>query len=178
MNTRLSQASNARSKRLTPVRPSFGGEVLSPEILRDSARHGEIDLPAFWERNSKPTRTPEIVACAQALRGMYTRLGAIGFCFGGWAVFRLGSKSHPSPLVDCISTAHPAKLEDDEMQEVGVPVQIMAAEHDELFEADRRDAANGIIPRRGVAMTISIFQVRSMGLRREGTWVIRRKWKR
>jgi dienelactone hydrolase len=136
---------------------SFDGEVLSPDILRDESRHSELDLKAFWERNSKPIRTPEITTCAQDLRAKHKHFGVIGFCFGGWAVFRLGSKSHSPPLVDCISTAHPSVLEEKEMQNVAVPVQIIAAEHDLMFPPEMREVANRILPSLGVPYEYQYF---------------------
>ena len=58
----------------------------------DPSEWGPLDLPGFLARNSKAIREPEIMACAKSLREKYKRVGAIGFCYGGWAVFRLGAK--------------------------------------------------------------------------------------
>ena len=48
----------------------------------------------FLGRNSKEVRCPEIENCAKALKQEhgFKKLGAIGFCWGGWAVFQLGGK--------------------------------------------------------------------------------------
>ena len=56
-----------------------------------------FDLPAFIGRNSKEIRWPEISAAAKALKQEhgFKKVGAIGFCYGGWAVFQLGSKGMP-----------------------------------------------------------------------------------
>ncbi|TKA77700.1 hypothetical protein B0A55_04015, partial [Friedmanniomyces simplex] len=53
-------------------------------------------------------REPEIFACARKLRSEYKKLGASGYCYGGWAVCRLGAKGND--LVDCISMGHPSML--------------------------------------------------------------------
>ncbi|KGY15752.1 hypothetical protein PABG_11410 [Paracoccidioides brasiliensis Pb03] len=38
------------------------------------------------KNNSREIREPEIFACAKALRQKsYKKVGAIGFCYGGWA---------------------------------------------------------------------------------------------
>jgi dienelactone hydrolase len=42
---------------------------------------------SFLGRNSKANRQAAVFECAKALRSQYKRVGAIGFCFGGWAVF-------------------------------------------------------------------------------------------
>ncbi|KAJ5678117.1 Esterase lipase [Penicillium maclennaniae] len=129
-----------------PDLSSFGGEVLPAEILvKDPSEWGPIDLPGFLARNSKATREPEIMAFARSLREKYKRVGAIGFCYGGWAVFRLGAKEN-NGMVDCISTAHPSLLTKEGIQEVGVPVYIMAAEVDPMFTSELKEFSNRVIP--------------------------------
>lgn len=53
-----------------------------------------FDLTAFIGRHSKEKRFPEISGIAGALKVEhgFKKLGAIGFCYGGWAVFQLGEK--------------------------------------------------------------------------------------
>ncbi len=87
--------------------------------------------------------------CAQILRSKHERLGAMGFCFGGWAVFQLGSTANKG-LVDCISMAHPSFLTEEEIQSVGVPVQILAPENDRLYTQELKAFSNRVIPTLGV----------------------------
>ncbi|KUJ12522.1 alpha/beta-hydrolase [Mollisia scopiformis] len=134
----------------------FGGEVLPPEILDDPSQWHTLDFPGFMARNSKSVREQEILACAQALRSQYKRVGAAGFCFGGWAVFRLGAKEHAN-LVNCISTAHPSLLEKSEIENVKVPVQIIAPEIDPQFTPGLKELANSIIPTLGVPYDYQYF---------------------
>jgi dienelactone hydrolase len=147
---------------------SFGGEVLPLELLLDQGRWGELDLPAFMDRNSKLIREPEIFKCAESLRHdhKYSTLGAIGFCFGGWAVFRLGAKN--IQLVDCISTAHPSRLEKKEIQEIAVPVQIMAPENDTQFSEELKAFSNEVIPKLNVAYDYQHFPGLSHGFATRG----------
>ena len=69
---------------------SFGGEVVTPDVMES----GKLNLGEFLGRNSKDIRFPEIESCAKALKQEhgFKKLGAMGFCFGGWAVFQLGAK--------------------------------------------------------------------------------------
>ena len=55
---------------------------------------GKFNVGEFIGRNSKEIRFPEIESCAKALKQElgFQKLGAIGFCYGGWAVFQLGAK--------------------------------------------------------------------------------------
>ncbi|KAL2825521.1 Alpha/Beta hydrolase protein [Aspergillus pseudoustus] len=157
-NVRVLADQYAREINATVYVPDFfGGEVIAPEIVRDFARLRQLDMPGFLARNSKLTREGEIVACAKAIRATYTKVGAIGFCFGGWAVFRLGAKSHEPPLVDCISTAHPSMLENDEIENVGVPVQILAPEVDPMFSPALKEACNRVIPAKGLPYDYQFF---------------------
>lgn len=137
---------------------SFGGENLDSSILSQTDRRdwAKLNLPDFLARNSKEIRTPELVACAKTLRSMYHKVGVIGFCWGGWAVFRLGAKAH-NGLVDCISTAHPSMLDKEEMVNVDIPVQILAPEHDDMFTPDLKEYANKVIPALGVAYDYQHF---------------------
>jgi dienelactone hydrolase len=108
-------------------------------------------------RNTKAIREPEIFSCAKALRTAhgYASIGAIGICYGGWAVFRLGAKD--VQLVDCISTAHPTFLEQKDIREVGVPVQILAPEHDPQFTEELKAFSNEVIPKLGLPYDYQYF---------------------
>jgi dienelactone hydrolase len=100
-------------------------------MLTDPEKRGQFDLMAFIGRNSKEIRFPEIEKTTKELKSKYKKVGAIGYCYGGWAVFQLGAKG--KNLVDCISTAHPSLLTKEEIDAVGVPVQILCelGQHDE-----------------------------------------------
>ncbi|KAI5458353.1 Alpha/Beta hydrolase protein [Mariannaea sp. PMI_226] len=154
-NTRILADMYAKEVDATVYVPDFfGNEVLSSEIIRDRSRWKELDLPAFEKRNSKEVREPEIFECAKALRLQYKRVGAAGFCFGGWAVFRLGAHEN---LVDCILTAHPTWLTKDEIEHVNVPTQILAPESDPVFTPELKEFANQVIPRIGVPYDYQYF---------------------
>ena len=75
------------------VTTSFAGEVVTPEMMEGDKN---FDLMAFIGRNSKEIRYPEIAECAKALKQEhgFKKLGAAGFCYGGWAVFQLGAKGN------------------------------------------------------------------------------------
>ena len=139
----------------------YGGEV-PPQ------RHDELlkfDLHAFKSRNTKHIRRAELYTCAQRLRLHYIKVGVVGYCFGGWAGLDLGSRHNSGaeggdprqPLVDCISIAHPTWVEESELRNVGVPTQIIAPEHDNLFNLELKKLANDVIPKAGVAYTYVYF---------------------
>ena len=117
---------------------------------------GTLDLPGFAARNGKAVREPEIIAFARVLRAQYKRVAAIGFCYGGWAVFRLGAKAN-NGLVDCVSTAHPSRLTKEEIQDVGVPVQIMAPEIDPVFTPELKEFSNRVVPSLGLDYDYQYF---------------------
>ena len=117
----------------------------------------KIDMQGFQARNGKETRWPEIKAAAEAIRVKHERVGVIGTCWGGWASFQLGSKAHSPRLVDCVSTAHPTWLTNEDMDNIGVPVQIVAPEIDPVFSPDLKAYANTVIPTRGVPYDYQYF---------------------
>ncbi|VUC27464.1 unnamed protein product [Clonostachys rosea] len=122
----------------------FGGEVLPIDVLLDKSRFGEIDLPTFLKRNSRDVREPEITKFAEWLRSSYSHVGAMGYCYGGWAVFHLAAKDRN--LVDCISTAHPSMLQKEDIASTGVPTQILAPEFDHMFTTELKAYSQQILP--------------------------------
>ncbi|KAF7555160.1 hypothetical protein G7Z17_g2387 [Cylindrodendrum hubeiense] len=134
-NVRLLADHYAREINATAYVPDFfAGEVLPFDLLA-AEKWAEIDLAGFMARNSRDIREPQIFACAKALRERHGKLGAVGYCYGGWAVFRLGAREHQPPLVDCITVGHPSLLTSADIDGVGVPVQILAPEIDHVYTA-------------------------------------------
>lgn len=113
----------------------FDGEVLPFKPICAGNWH-LVDVAGFMKKNSRAIREPLIFECARALRATHKKVGAVGFCYGGWAVFRLGAKEHQPPLVDCITAGHPSLLTKRDIDEVAVPVQILAPEMDPVFTAE------------------------------------------
>ncbi|KAL0940453.1 dienelactone hydrolase family protein [Colletotrichum truncatum] len=135
-NARLLADHYAREANATVYVPDFfGGETLPFEPLLNGRFH-EIDLEGFIGRNSRTIREPEIFEFARALRTRHEKVGAVGFCYGGWAVFRLGAEEHQPPLVDCITAAHPSLLTENDIDKVAVPIQILAPEFDPVFTTE------------------------------------------
>ncbi|MCJ1305803.1 hypothetical protein MMC08_008619 [Hypocenomyce scalaris] len=143
-NLRLLADHYAKEADATVYLPDFfDGEIVTPENL---STPGALDLEAFLGRHSKEIRFPEMAECARALKHDhgFKKLGAIGFCYGGWAVFQLGAQG--TNLVDCISTGHPSRLTEEEINAVAVPVQILAPETDPQFTPELKAYANEVIP--------------------------------
>ncbi|KAF5009945.1 hypothetical protein FDECE_3851 [Fusarium decemcellulare] len=135
-NIRLLADHYAKEADVTAYVPDFfGGDSLPVDLLA-AEKWGEMDMAGFLGRNSRDIREPEIFAFAKSLREKYAKVGAIGFCYGGWAVFRLGAKEHEPPLVDCVSAGHPSLLKAEDIDGVNVPVQILAPEIDPVYSAE------------------------------------------
>lgn len=138
-NVRLLADHYAREVDATVYVPDFfGGEVLDFDLIA-AEKFDQIDLSGFIERNSREVREPGIFDCARALKQQlgYKKVGAVGYCYGGWASFRLGAKEHASALlVDCIAVGHPSLLTKSDVDEVAVPVQILAPDIDQAYTAD------------------------------------------
>ncbi|KAL4914837.1 Alpha/Beta hydrolase protein [Aspergillus aurantiobrunneus] len=155
-NVRLLADHYAREADATVYVPDFfNGEVLPFEPLI-AGRFHEVDLPAFRARNAREIREPEIFACAAELRKTHRVTVAVGFCYGGWAVFRLGADDPTAPLVDMkawvdgIVAAHPSLLTKEDIDGVVVPVQILAPELDPIFTPELKSYTFDSLQRRGV----------------------------
>ncbi|KAK5043520.1 hypothetical protein LTR84_011451 [Exophiala bonariae] len=87
----------------------FDGEVISPEMLEDPEKAKSFTIMVWFGRHNKAKRGPEIIAVTEELHSKYEKVGVLGFCYGGWAVFQLAGRD--KNLVDCISTAHRSALD-------------------------------------------------------------------
>ncbi|KAL9582742.1 MAG: hypothetical protein Q9212_003125, partial [Teloschistes hypoglaucus] len=150
-NTRILGDHFAKDVGATVFVPDFyDGEVIPKETLMDPEKRKGFDFAGWAARHSKEKRGPTIFEAARALKRDlgFKKVGAVGYCYGGWAVFQLGAKD--VNLVDAISTAHPSILTPSEISAVAVPTQILAPEHDPQFTPELRDKANTTIPTLGV----------------------------
>lgn len=103
-----------------------------------SLRHIHISIPESATTLTWTPPLPAVEACAKALKSEhgFERLGAIGFCYGGWGVCHLASKARGEKLVDVISMGHPSWLVKDDIANLTVPVQFLAPEIDPAFPAE------------------------------------------
>ncbi|KAL5380267.1 hypothetical protein DPSP01_007842 [Paraphaeosphaeria sporulosa] len=165
-NLRLLADHFAKEANVTVYLPDFfDGEVIPPETLTNPAKREKFSVPDFIGRHGKDTRFPEILEVAKALKAKYKKTAAIGYCWGAWACFRLGAD--PS-LVDAISMAHPSLVEQTEIDNVKVPVQILAPEHDQMFTPELKEYANKVIPTIGVPYEYVYFPGLTHGFAAKG----------
>ncbi|KAF1849792.1 dienelactone hydrolase family protein [Cucurbitaria berberidis CBS 394.84] len=125
----------------------FDGEVVDPDALSDPEKAKNFDLGAFLNRHNKEARWPEIKAAAQTLKSQYSKVIAIGFCYGAWACLKLAAD--PS-LIDAISVAHPSMLEKSEIDSIKVPIQVIAPENDFMFTDELKKYTLDALPKTGV----------------------------
>ncbi|KAI9687435.1 MAG: hypothetical protein M1820_010437 [Bogoriella megaspora] len=170
-NLRLLADHFAQEAHCTCYIPDFyNGEGFSEETLdaavQDPARFKLLDLESFFERNSKEKITPELIACAKALKLKYKRVGAVGYCWGGWGCLRLAARGND--LVDCISIAHPSFVEKSEIDAIGVPIQIVAPETDSQLTPELKEYCNKVIPTFGVPYQYDYYPDLSHGFAGKG----------
>ena len=135
--------------------PSFNGEKLSYDAL-ERAAFDEIDLYGFVGRHSREIREPEILECACKLRKEYSKVGAIGYCYGGWVVFRLAAAEHKG-LVDCVVAGHPSLLTKDDIDNAAMPVQIQAPEVDAAYTDELKEYTFKTLQKNGVVFDYQHF---------------------
>jgi len=133
------------------IQNSYAGEIIPHDTLTEAflslTKMKLLDLPAFNSRHGKDIRYPEILSCAKALKSQYSKVGVVGYCWGGWACFRLAGEDN---LLDCMAVAHPSLLEKKEIDVVKVPTLIIAPEFDPAFTKELRDYCNEVLPGKGV----------------------------
>ncbi|GAP83984.1 putative dienelactone hydrolase family protein [Rosellinia necatrix] len=145
-NARLLADHYAREAGVTVYLPDFFGGWVVDYALLEQERLDQIDLAGVAAKNSREIRGPEMEACARALKRDhgFKRVGAIGFCYGGWAVCHLGARARNPDgagggdrnLVDAISMGHPSWIEESDVAGLAVPTQILAPEVDTYFPDD------------------------------------------
>ncbi|KAI0535570.1 dienelactone hydrolase [Xylaria digitata] len=134
-NVRLIADHLAREVNATIYVPDFfGGWVVDWKAVEEDRWSG-IDLDSITKNQSREIRGPEIIACARAIKVElgFRRLGALGYCYGGWAVCHLASKEEEITLVDAISMAHPSWLVKEDIDNITVPFQVLAPENDPSY---------------------------------------------
>ncbi|KAB5533467.1 dienelactone hydrolase family protein [Coniochaeta sp. 2T2.1] len=140
-NLRLLADHYATEANATAYLPDFfGGESRDPELIL-AGKWAELDLPNFISRSSKEIRFPEMVAFIKTLRAQgFEKVGVAGFCYGGWAGFKLAGEGleDGSKLVDSVTVGHPSLLVKEEIDCVrsDVAVQILAPEIDHQYTAE------------------------------------------
>jgi dienelactone hydrolase len=115
--------------------------------MEDPEKRKDFDIAAFVAKHSKDVRFPEMLANAKELKASYPKVGAIGYCYGAWACFRLGADP---ALIDAVSVAHASLVEKSEIDALKVPVQIQAPENDFAFTPELKEYANKVVPTLGV----------------------------
>lgn len=115
--------------------------------MSDPEKQKNFDLGAFLGKYNKEKVYPDVLAHAKALKSQYKKVAAIGFCYGGWAVFKLGAD--PS-LVDAVSSAHPSLLEKSEIDAIKVPTQILSPENDFAYTEELKKYTFDALPKTGV----------------------------
>ncbi|KAH5457564.1 hypothetical protein HBI30_064600 [Parastagonospora nodorum] len=147
-NVRILADHYAKEANVTVYIPDyFECEVVDPDAMSDPEKAKKFDVMAFIGRHNKDKRWPEIKANAQELKKQYKKVGAMGFCYGGWACFKLAAD--PS-LIDAVSTAHPSLLDKAEIDAVKVPVQVLSPENDFAYTEELKKYTLDTLPKTGV----------------------------
>ncbi|GAM87178.1 hypothetical protein ANO11243_051990 [Dothideomycetidae sp. 11243] len=120
----------------------------------------------FMGANTKDIRKPELFAVAKELKSKYKRVGATGYCWGGWACFQLGGKGED--LVDCVTVAHPAMLTTEEIDNIGVPIQIHAPENDFTFTPELKAYSLEKIPKLNLPFSYQLHPGQEHGFASRG----------
>lgn len=103
-----------------------------------------------------PRVDPVVAAVIAELRSTYaiTRLGAVGYCFGGKYVARFMAAGKG---VDVGYTAHPSFVDVEELRGVTGPLSIAAAETDAIFPAEKRRETEDVLKEMQVPYQLCLY---------------------
>lgn len=73
---------------------SYDGEEVDEDLMANPRKIAEFDFMAWFGRQNKDLRGPEVFEAARILRQElgFKKVAAIGYCWGGWVAFQLGAK--------------------------------------------------------------------------------------
>ncbi|KZV76148.1 dienelactone hydrolase endo-1-3,1,4-beta-D-glucanase [Peniophora sp. CONT] len=139
-------------------RPPVKREVLEPLLPdRAGARRGIIDwirlfflfiTHIFALRRARPaigeSRAREFIEKLRAEKN-YTRIGAVGYCYGGTVGVGLGKSPQ---LVDTLVIAHPGEIKMEDVKLMKVPTSWACAEEDSGFKPHLRNGAEAVFKQR------------------------------
>ncbi|KAM0331266.1 hypothetical protein ACHAQA_002936 [Verticillium albo-atrum] len=140
-----------------------GYTTLIPDIFNGDATFewGKYDIMKYITEGSdgKNPHTPEFVdvivtAGIKTLKEEYgiTKLGAVGYCFGGKYVTR-----HYKSGIAVGYTAHPSFIDSEELAAITGPLAISAAENDSIFPPEKRHESEVILKGTGQPYQITLF---------------------
>lgn len=107
-------------------------------------------------RHSPSATDPIIATTIEYLRTELgvSRIGAPGYCFGGRYAFRFVAEGNG---VDVAFAAHPSMLQESEIQEVGGPVSVAAAEADALLSPAQRAELEALLADTSEPYQVSLY---------------------
>ena len=128
----------------------------------------DFDLPKWFAQGSsgdnphtKEVVDPIVETSIKYLREEkgFKKIGAVGYCFGAKYVVRfLGASSVQGGGIDVGYIAHPTLVEEAEIEAIGGPLSISAAEFDQQFTTDKRHKSEEIFKAGKKIYQINLFQ--------------------
>jgi dienelactone hydrolase len=153
-NSKLMADSFAANGYLTIIPDLFNNDQLAVN------RPDDFDIMGWITKGTggNNPHTPEYVDAA-VLKGIkalqdrgVTKIGAVGYCFGGKYVVR-----HYKNGIKVGYSAHPSFVSDEELAAITGPFSIAAAETDSIFTTELRHKSEGILAKTGQPWQINLF---------------------
>ncbi|KAG6040654.1 hypothetical protein E4U41_007555 [Claviceps citrina] len=106
--------------------------------------------------HTPPFVDPIVAAGIRYMRGSLgvTKLGAVGYCFGGKYVVR---HLRDGGGIDAGFVAHPSLVDEDELAALAGPLSVAAAETDAIFPAEKRHRSEEVLGASGLPYQINLF---------------------
>lgn len=117
---------------------------------------GNFNLQEWLAQHPTTSVEPVIDATIKSLRSEHgiTRIGAVGYCFGGKYVVRYLA---PGKGVDAGFTAHPTFVTQEEVEKIVAPLSIAAVEKDQVLTKELRHKLEEILLEKGVPYQMFLY---------------------
>lgn len=152
-STKASQSNTNATQSIADQLAANNYLTVVPDVLGAAAipfpPPATFDLDAWCETTMPRPATVDplyaaVITYLRAEMGM-TRVGGVGYCFGAKYVCRFLTAT--SPALDAGFIAHPSFVTAAEVARIAAPLSIAAAQHDDIFPADKRRETEDILAR-------------------------------
>lgn len=135
--------------------------VLMPDILGDpikvetAVKYGKLAVMPWMLLHSPSSTVPKVEDFAKAVRqeGKYTKIFAIGFCYGATHVAEMLTNG----TADAGVITHSTETDTKYAKSISRPLQMNCAENDEFFPEDKRKEWEKIFTERGAPVDMIVY---------------------
>ncbi|TLD29690.1 Elongation factor [Venturia nashicola] len=154
INNKLLADDLARAGYLVVIPDVFRGNPVPESVLTEGM--GSFDIMGWVKTHPTDIVDPILDAVIKDLKASHgiTRIGAVGYCFGGKYVVRYLAAGKG---VDAGFVAHPSFLTPEEVEAAKGPLSIAAPEVDQIFPAELKRKVEDILEKKKLPYQVTLY---------------------